>query len=156
MSLIKRTGNASAAATNLTGRAQQAAARMRPLATSTRTAAGRGLHKTRGWAAPQIERTGKALEDKVAPRISAMLTSAAQRIEPAEPRQRHWRKLASISIITTAASAIVAVIRHRSKSDPTPAADMTPQDVAPAVGVHHRKPETSTEDAAVDGQVRIS
>jgi hypothetical protein len=156
MSHLKRTGNASAAATSLTGRAQQAAARMRPLATSTRTTAGRGVHKTRGWAAPQIERTGKVLEDRVAPRISAMLTSAAQRIEPAEPRQRRWAKLAGISILTTAASAIAAVIRHRSKSDLTPPADTTPQDVAPDAEVQHRKPGTSTKAPAVDGHVRTS
>jgi hypothetical protein len=152
MSHLKRTGKASAA--NLTGRAQQAAARMRPLATSTRSAAGRGVHKTRGWAAPQLERTGKALEDRVAPRISALLTSAAQRIEPAEPHQRRWRKLAGISILTTAASAIAAFLRHRSKSDLTPSADTTPQDVAPDAEVHHRQPGTSTKDPAADGQVR--
>jgi hypothetical protein len=102
------------------------AAQMRPLARSTGAATGRGVRRTRAWAAPQVERAGQALQHSVAPRASAMLSSAARRIEPAKPR-RGWRKLVGISMVTVtgAASAVAAVVRSRRKQDlPASAADM--------------------------------
>jgi hypothetical protein len=63
-------------------RAKPLAARAKPLAKSTRSVAKRQMHKTRAWAAPRVERTGHALQETVAPKVSALLTSAAQRIEP--------------------------------------------------------------------------
>jgi hypothetical protein len=63
-------------------RLKPVAARAKPLAKSTRSVAKRQMHKTRAWAAPRMERTGHALQETVAPKVSALLTSAAQRIEP--------------------------------------------------------------------------
>src|SRR5258708_14920373 len=77
-----------------------AAAQLKPLARSTGAAARRRVHKTRAWAAPQVERTGQVLQDSVAPKVSALLSSAAQRLEPATPPRRRWRKLAGISVLT--------------------------------------------------------
>src|SRR5260370_3835149 len=98
------------------------APRMKPLARSTGLAARRGARRTRAWAAPQVERTGQVLQDSVAPKVSALLSSAAQRLEPAKPPGRRWRKLAGISMITAAASAVAAVVPSPEKADlPTPA-----------------------------------
>ena len=77
-------------------RALQAAARVKPLARSTRAAAGRGVHSTRAWAAPQVERTGHVLQDSVAPKVAALLSSAAERLEPEKPRRKRWPRLAAI------------------------------------------------------------
>src|SRR5215469_10920666 len=63
-------------------RLKPVAARAKPLAKSTRSVARRQLRKTRAWAAPRVERTGHALEETVAPKVSALLTEAAHRIEP--------------------------------------------------------------------------
>jgi len=63
-------------------RLKPVAARAKPLAKSTRSAAKRQMRRTRTWAAPRVERTGHALQETVAPKVSALLTSAAQRIEP--------------------------------------------------------------------------
>ena len=52
------------------------AERAKPLAKSTGEAARRGFLRTRAWAAPQVERSGQALQDTVAPKVSAMLSSA--------------------------------------------------------------------------------
>src|SRR6266699_1003193 len=109
MSRSKRIGKArAAAATVALDRVRQVAVRVKPFASSARAAGGRGVHRARALAAPQVESAGKALENRVAPKVSAMLSSAAQRIEPAGPRRRRWRKLAGISLTTGAASAVPA------------------------------------------------
>ena len=103
--------------------ARQIAARVTPLARKSGAAAGRGVHRARTWAAPQVERTGQVLQDTLAPRVSAWLSSAARRLEPAKPR-RGWRKLVGTSMITAAAAAVAALARSRRKPDlPTSAAD---------------------------------
>lgn len=108
-----------------------AAAQVRPLAQSTQAAARRGVRRTRAWAAPQVERTGQVLQDSVAPKVSALLSSAAQRLDPAKPPRRRWRKVAGIATLTAVGSAIAAAVRNSRKPDvttpdvTTPAADLT-------------------------------
>ncbi len=76
-------------ADNALARARHAAARLNPLARSTGTAVKHGVRSTRAWAAPQLEHTGQVLQDRIAPKVSGLLHSAAQRVEPAKPRR--WR-----------------------------------------------------------------
>jgi hypothetical protein len=131
-------------------RALQAAARMKPLARSTRAAAGRGVHSTRAWAAPQVERTGHVLQDSVAPKVAALLSSAAQRLEPEKPRRKRWPRLAAISVLTAAAGAAAALARNRRKPDVTTQAD----DVTPAAQTSDGQAGTSADaDAAGNRQV---
>src|ERR1700746_3871076 len=105
MSRWNRTAKDGAPAASALHRARQAGAQVKPFATSTQAAAGRGMHRARAWAGPQVDRTAKPVQDKLAQQVSAMLSSAAQRIEPAKPQRRRWRKLAGISILAAAASA---------------------------------------------------
>jgi hypothetical protein len=113
--------------------ARRTAAQVTPLARKSGAAAGRGVHRARAWAAPQVERTGQVLQHSVAPRVSALLSSAARRLEPAKPR-RGWRKLVGIPVITAAAGAAAALVRNRRKQDlSTSAAD--PDAAAKADGV---------------------
>jgi len=107
--------------------ARQAAAQLKPaaeravpLAKTTGEAARRGILRTRAWAAPQVERSGQALQDTVAPKVSAMLSSAAKRIDPAQPRYRRWQKPVGLATLTAAAGAVAAFfgIRRR-QADPT-------------------------------------
>ncbi len=108
-------------------RALQAAARMKPLAGGTRAAAKRGVHSTRAWAAPQVERTGQVLQHSVAPKVAALLSSAAERLEPAKPQRKRWPRLAAISVLTAAAGVVAALARNRRKPDvTTQAEDATP------------------------------
>src|SRR5262249_42400536 len=85
-----------------------AAERARPLVKSTSEAARRGILRTRAWAAPQVERTGQVLQDTVAPKVSAMLATAAKRIDPAQPRYRRWQKPAGLATLAAAGGAIAA------------------------------------------------
>lgn len=101
-----------------------AAARVKPLAAKTGAAAKRQLRRTRAWMAPQVKRTGEVLQENVAPKVSAMMSSAAERIDPDHPRAgrgrvgaavarlRRWRKPASTA-----------------PTDQDRAADITPKDV---------------------------
>jgi hypothetical protein len=155
MSGSKRIGKAGAAAAAALDRVQRAAAQVKPYVGSARAAAGRGMHKARAVAAPRLERAGQAVEDSVAPKVSAVLSSAAQRLEPVKPRRRRWRKLAGISLLTAAASAAAAIVRNRAKPDLTAPAETDSDGAAPAAKTRDEKAGTST-DAGVDGQVRTS
>jgi hypothetical protein len=96
-----------------------AAERAKPLARSTAKAARRRLLKTRARVAPQVERSGHVLQHTVAPKLSAMLSSAARRIDPAQPRQRHWQKPVGLATLTAAGGAVAAFLRSRTKPTPT-------------------------------------
>jgi hypothetical protein len=122
------------------------AAQLKPLARSTGAAARRRVHKTRAWAAPQVERTGQVLQDSVAPKVSALLSSAAQRLEPAKPPRRRWRKLAGISVLTAAAGAVAAVVLNRIKPEVTTSvAEADADDVTPAAELRDGQGTTSTD-----------
>lgn len=108
------------------------AAQVRPLARNTGAAARRRVRRTRAWAAPQVERTGQVLQDSVAPKVSALLSSAAKRLEPAEPRHRRWRKPIGAATLTAAASAAAAFVRNRRKPDVTTSAASTAADDVPS------------------------
>ena len=130
-------------------RARQAAqdakpvvAQVKPLASDTKDAAARGLLKARAWAAPQVEHTGQVLQDSVAPKVAAALTSTAQRLEPdkAAPHGR-WRKVAGVSALLAVAAAIVIALRNRiaagtpaeaGEDEPVPLADQAEADAARA------------------------
>jgi hypothetical protein len=143
------------------GRARQAAAQVKPAAAHVKTVAGsagtaarRRVYKTRVWAAPQVDRTGQVLQDRVAPKVSAVLSAAARRLEPAEPKRRPWRKLAVGSVLTTAASAVAAVVLSRRKPAAATSADEANADKAiPTVETLDGQARTSTE-ADADGHVR--
>ncbi len=130
-------------------RARQAAqdakpvvAQVKPFASDTKDAAARGLLKARAWAAPQVDRTGQVLQDTVAPKVVAALTSTARRLEPdkAAPHS-HWRKVAGISALIAAAAAIVIALRNRiaagtpadgGEDEPVPLAEQAEADAARA------------------------
>jgi hypothetical protein len=155
MSGSKRIGKAGAAARAASDQVRQAAARVKPYASGARAAAGRGTHRARAVAAPRVERAGHALEDSVAPRVSAVLSSAARRLEPVKPQRRRLGKLAGISLVAAAASAAAAVFRNRAKPDKTAPADGDSDSAAAAAEMRDEKAGTSA-DAGVDGQVRTS
>jgi hypothetical protein len=152
MSRKQRTDEARDRARKAAAHLKPAAAKVKPLARSTEAAAKRRVHRTRAWAAPQVERTGQVLQDSVAPKISAALSSAAQRLEPDKPRHRPWRTLIGIATVMAAASAAAAYIRNRRKPDSTMSAAKA-KDVAPAAETGDGQATTDT-DADVKGQIR--
>jgi hypothetical protein len=125
-----------------------AADQLKPLAKSTTRAARRQLLRGRAWAAPQVERSGQVLQDTVAPKVSAMLSSAAEKIDPAKPRTGRWRlPVGIVAAVAAAASAGAAILRGRTKNDTTSATGATDTDVMDA-------PASATGATATDQQVR--
>ena len=163
MSRKKRNQRTTMAATGAGRRARRAAAQVKPatdhikpLAHSTAAAVIRRVRTTRAWAAPRIERTGLVLQHNVAPTVSAWLSVAARRLEPARPRRARWRKLAGISVLTAAAGAAAAVARNRTKPDSvTSVAETDAGNVAPAAATSDGQAMASA-DADMNGQVCTS
>jgi len=133
-------------------------AQLKPLARSTGAAAGRRVHKTRAWAAPHVEHAGQVLQGSVAPKVSALLSAAARRLEPAKPQRRRWRKLAGVSMLAAAAGVAAAVVRNRRKPEvTTSAAGADADDVTPAAEMRDGQGRTGTyADADVNRPVRTS
>ncbi len=103
-------------------RTLKAADQVKPIAQSTGDAARRTILRTRAWAAPQLERTGHALQDNVAPKMSAMLSTAAKRIDPAKPKRGQWRLPVGIAAaLAAAASAAAAVLGRQARNGHTDA-----------------------------------
>ena len=113
---------------------------MKPLAKSTGQAARRSFLRSRAWAAPRIERTGKALEETVAPKVSAALSSAAERLDPAKPRRSRWKlPVGLMAAAAAAASAGAAVFKNRAKTATQTQTETTAQDAT--------EPVTAVNDA---------
>lgn len=146
MSPNKRTDAIRDAARQAAGRLKPAAARARPLARSTGAAARRQLLRTRAWAAPQVERSSKVLQDTVAPKVSAVLSSAARKLDPAQPRQRRWRKPAGLATMTAAGGAAAAFIRNKMKNARSPA-ESQPADAMPVAPPNGQQKAPVSTDA---------
>jgi hypothetical protein len=128
------------------GRARQAAVSLKPAAQSASAMTSRGVRRTRAWAAPQIERTGHLVRDRLAPKISSLLSSAARRVEPGKPRGRRWRKVAGASAATAAASALAGAVFNRRRhngTSPDAEADSHDDATAPSMETATAAPEES-------------
>jgi hypothetical protein len=119
MSPKSRNGAIRDGARHAAAQLKPAAERAKPLAKNTSEAARRRILRTRAWAAPQVERSGQVLQGTVAPKVSAMLSSAAKRIDPTQPRSRRWKKPVGLATLTAAGGAITAFLRNRKKSPTT-------------------------------------
>jgi hypothetical protein len=128
------------------------AEQVKPLAKNTGQAARRSILRSRAWAAPRLERTGKVLEDTVAPKVSAALSSAAERIDPAKPRRGRWKlPVGLLAAAAAAASAAAAVFKNRAKAETQ--TETTVHDATePVVGVNDADltsdPTTKTSQAS--------
>jgi len=101
------------------------------VARSAAAAIKRTVLRTRAWAAPQVDNAGKFLQRSAAPKVSAMLSSAARRIEPAKtraPRQPAKLALGGAATLAAAASAVAAAARGHRKNGT--ASDTTAPDTA--------------------------
>ncbi|HIY43282.1 MAG TPA: hypothetical protein H9836_19425 [Candidatus Nocardiopsis merdipullorum] len=78
---------AEVALTRLQEVAREQAERLGPYADQARDQAAQRLFQARGWTAPRLETAAQRVEDTVAPRVADLLTTAAQRMDPAPPRR---------------------------------------------------------------------
>jgi hypothetical protein len=142
MSRTKETRQARDRARQAAAQLKPVADRVKPLASGAGAAAKRGARRTRTWAAPQLEHTGQVLQDSVAPKVSAWLSSASRRLDPGQPRHARWRTPAGLATLTAAASAAAAYLRRRRKTD------------SATVPAEPDEQATTRSGADIDGQVR--
>ena len=149
-----RAYQAKAGAVRAQERARQARIQVAPLAKSAQETAGRGLLEARAWAAPRVEATGVAVQERVAPRVSAALVTAARRMEPPKAdRRRRWPFIAAAVVVLGAGCAAAAQIL-RSKRNTMATADpgaVTPP-MPPASPADRQEMTDAHSD--VNGQVR--
>ncbi|MFF5208587.1 hypothetical protein [Streptosporangium sp. NPDC000396] len=71
--------------------ARDAASHARDAVGHARDAAGGRIYVAREWAAPRLDAAAHSVEDQIAPKVSAMLSQAASKIDPApRARSRRW------------------------------------------------------------------
>ena len=148
-----RAYQAKATALRAQGLAREAATtQVAPLAKSAQEKAGRSLLSARAWAAPRVERTGIAVQEQLAPRVSDMMIATARRLEPAKARRRRWPIAVGIVVLGAGCIAAAQVLRSKrnaAAAEPGPGPSATMPPTTPA---EHR--EMNEAQADVNGQVR--
>ena len=169
MSLLTRNNGSGAAGAGR--RARQQASRAVPVAKNAGAAvrqraddaaawAGPHVQDARAWAAPHVEQAGIAVQEKLAPQVSDMLTKAARQLDPAPKSRRRSPLAAEVALLAAAASAaaVVALLRRRARP-----ADTGPEPESAATGAPGTDDQATvaadTADATqadVNGQVRTT
>ncbi len=121
---------------------------------SAQETAGRGLLGARASAAPRVEATGVAVQERLAPRVSAAMVTAARRMEPPKAQQRRrWPFIVAGVVVLGAGCAAAQMLRGKrntmATADPGP---VTPPPMPPTTPAEHQ--EMNDAHADVNGQVR--
>ena len=135
--------------------ARQATTQVAPLAKSAQESAGRGLHDARAWTAPRVEAGGIAVQERLAPAVSAAMVTAARRIDPPKARRRRWPLIvAGVVVLGAGCAAAAQVLRSRRTAAAMAASDpATPPPMPPATPAEgHEMADPAVAD--VNGQVR--
>jgi hypothetical protein len=141
------------------GRAREVAStQLAPLAKSAQLTAGRGVYNVRVWAAPRVEWTGVAVQERLAPRVSSMMVATARRMEPPQARsRRRWPAVIAGIVMLLGAAVAGGLLRSQRNSammqnseQPTSPPDPTP----PAGSAKDGQDMPDTAQADVNGQVR--
>lgn len=108
----------------------------------------------RAWAAPRLERSGIAVRETIAPRVSDALVDAAHRLDTRQ-RARRWPKLlAGMTMLAAAISAAAALmLRRRPEPMPEPPAGQQPEGTTAADAPGY-SPATAEADQDANGQAR--
>jgi hypothetical protein len=119
------------------------------------------VENARIWAAPHVERTGLAVRDTVAPKVSDLMVATARRLETTPPKRRRWpRRVATMAMLGAFATAVAALAMRR-RSDTagygpvSPVPDPDGPNLTPVMGEARDGDETVT-DPEVNGQHRMA
>jgi hypothetical protein len=133
---------------------QAATTQVAPLARSAQEKAAQGLLEARAWTAPRVEAGGVAVQERIAPAVSAALVTAARRIGPPRARRRRWPLIvAGVVVLGAGCAAAAQVVRSKRNAAAMSASDP----VAPPMPSATPAERQETTDAAhvdVNGQVR--
>jgi hypothetical protein len=76
--------------------------------------------RLRAWMAVRAVRSSVAMQETVAPRLSAVLTAMARQLDPPRPRSRRWPKvLAGTALLAAGAAAATALVLRRRTTNMT-------------------------------------
>jgi hypothetical protein len=142
-------GTAAGGAARARRQGRRAAEQVTPLAVSAAATTRRGVLTARTWAAPRLERAGRNLEQRMAPKMATMLSAAARRVDPAPRRRRRWPILAAGFVAAAGLSATAAYLISRRASGTL--AGFQPEEPAGPASTPHEAPETAGSD--VNGRV---
>ncbi|MEU7001498.1 hypothetical protein [Nonomuraea sp. NPDC046570] len=70
--------------------ARRAGYRLGPMAGQAKVAAAHRIEDARYWAAPRLDHAAHRVEDQIAPRVSALLIQAAEKMYPTPAKSRRW------------------------------------------------------------------
>jgi hypothetical protein len=150
-----RAYQAKAGAVRAQGRARQATTQVAPLAKSAQETAGRSLLGARAWTAPRVERGGVAVQEQLAPRVSAAMVAAARRIEPPKARRRRWPLIvAGVVVLGAGCAAAAQLLRGKRSTMATTAPDPVAPAGMPPTTPAERREMTDAAQSEVNGQVR--
>ncbi|GGM70306.1 hypothetical protein GCM10010106_15610 [Thermopolyspora flexuosa] len=87
-----------------------------PLAAQARDVASRRIEDARVWAAPRLERAAHSVEERIAPRVSAMLSDAAKAVDPGKTAKakRRWPVL---TLVTGVALGAIGYVMYRNNQN---------------------------------------
>lgn len=137
-----------------------ASTQLTPLAKSAQLSASRGVYNARVWAAPRLEQTGVAMQERVAPRVSSMMVTTARWMEPPQPRsRRRWPAVLAGIVMLGGAAAAAGLLRSQRNAAAMNGADPATPSPDPASAAGSTTDGQDMPDAAqsdVNGQVRTS
>lgn len=96
-------------------RALRTAERIGPMASTARETAALRIEDARVWAAPRLDRAAHSVEEDIAPKVSAFLATAAERIDPA-PTTRRRGRWSMIALIAGCAACAAGIVMYRNNT----------------------------------------
>lgn len=94
--------------------AVRTADQVRPMASTAREVAAHRIEDARVWAAPMLDRAAHSVEDQLAPKVSAFLVQAAEKIDPTPARRRsRW---STIALMAGFAACAVGIVLYRNNA----------------------------------------
>jgi hypothetical protein len=137
--------------------ALQAKEQLTPLAQSAQQSASQGVYQARTWVAPRVEQAGVAVQERIAPAVSAAMITTARRVQPVQVRSRgRWPAILA-GVVTVSAAAVAAILlrgQRANKFSADPADDAAPPPAPPASDQAGSNERSETAQADVNGQVR--
>lgn len=91
------------------------AEQVRPMASTAREVAAHRIEDARVWAAPKLDRAAHSVEEQIAPKVSAFLVQAAEKIDPAPSVKRRGR-WSTVALLAGFAACAVGIVLYRNNA----------------------------------------
>ncbi|MEV7967400.1 DUF5324 family protein [Sphaerisporangium sp. NPDC088356] len=88
---------------------------VRPMASTAREVAAHRIEDARVWAAPKLDRAAHSVEEQIAPKVSAFLVQAAEKIDPA-PSVRRKGRWSTVALLAGFAACAVGIVLYRNNA----------------------------------------